>query len=207
MYLCPRNRYVRAVNDYVKQSALKHESTLSFLKALALNPGATGAVLPSSKYLAGTMASYAHFAENSLIVELGAGTGVITTAMIEAGIPPKQIIAIEYAPQLAHKLRENFPEVEVIEGNAAYLKDFLKDRGQAITTIISGLPLRSLPKDVSQAILEQIPMLLVRGGRYIQFTYDIRNSSPYCPQHCKLETSAIVWWNIPPAKIEVFRVE
>ncbi len=204
MYLRPRNRYVRMVNDYVKHHALKHENTFTFLKALALNPGATGAILPSSKYLARTMAAYVQFTSESLVVELGAGTGVMTAAMIQAGVPPQQIVAVEYAPQLAKKLKERFPEIEVIEGNAAYLQHFLKDKPQAITTIISGLPLRSLPKNVSQAILEQIPLVLAENGRYIQFTYDIRSNSLSCPQTCDLEDTTIVWRNIPPAKVDVF---
>ena len=176
----------------------------TFLKAWIRSPATTGAILPSSRHLSRVMASYTKAPQNNLVVELGAGTGVITSAMIKAGISPKQIIAIEYSANLAKKLKERFPGIEVITGDAADLKTLLQHRSQAISTIISGLPLRSLPKATSQAIMEQIPGILAPGGRYIQFTYDLRRNTAYYPVHYQLIDSAIVWRNIPPAKVDVF---
>ncbi len=204
LYLCPRNKYIQAVNDYVKRNIAKHQSTLSFLKALAINPRATGAVLPSSKRLAREMASYIDFSGNGLVVELGAGTGVITAAILEAGVDPKRLVAIEYAPHLAKQLQIRFPDIEVIEGNAANLAAFVKNKTQSVDAVVSGLPLRSLPDVVAQAILDQIPQVLSKTGRYIQFTYDIRSDANYYPEHYELGESTIIWRNIPPARVDVF---
>lgn len=152
---------------------------LMLWKALLLNPGATGAIVPSSRYLAKAMASYVPVPTQGLVVELGTGTGVITAALLKAGVPAAQIVGIEYAPHLARKLKKRFPTVNMMEGNAVELQALLQGQSQPVTTIISSLPLRSLPKEMSQAILEQISQLLVAGGRYIQFTYDIRGDYRY----------------------------
>lgn len=178
------------------------KGTLGFLKAFLINPRSTGAILPSSRYLAREMA--AHVSSHGLVVELGPGTGVFTAAMLRAGVAAERIIAIEYAPHLAQKLKLRFPNIRVIEGNAAYLTTLLKDTPQPITTIISGLPLRSLPKEVTAIILEQIPQTLAPEGRYIQFTYDIRKNKNYYPANYKLTHSKIIWRNVPSAKVDVF---
>ncbi len=204
LYLCPRNKYVNGVHQYVKKNIGKHQSTLSFLKAWILNPRATGAILPSSERLANTMTSYIIQTEHSIVVELGAGTGVITEAIFRAGVLPAQLVAIEYSRPLAKKLQERFPEMRVIEGNAAHLLQLLKNLPKPVSTIISGLPLRSLPEEVRVAILEQIPKALAPNGRFIQFTYDLRETGGYYPKHYYLAETTIIWRNIPPAKVEVF---
>ncbi len=169
-----------------------------------MNPRAMGAVFPSSKHLAQRMVASIETPGKGLIVELGAGTGVITEAILQAGILPEQVVAIEYLPHLAQKLRERFPKIEVIEGDAAQLIDLLKNKDYPVETIISSLPLRSLSKEVRKAILTQIPAVLSPEGRYVQFTYDVRRDKSYYPDNYCLMHSSIVWRNIPPAKVEVF---
>ena len=192
----------------VKRDMRHHGRTLSFLKALVMNPRATGAILPSSKRLARAMVAHIKFTDETLVVELGAGTGVITQAMLDCGIPSQQIIAVEYSPHLVKKLRQGFPGITVIEGDAAHLVALLKDKAQPVGTIISGLPLRSLPVEMKDSILTAISDVLSVKGRYIQFTYDIRkNKDSYYPDHYKLAESAIVWRNIPPAKVGVYTLE
>lgn len=201
LYLYSKHRYAKTVNDYVKHHLGKHKNTFSFLKALVVNPKATGAILPSSRWLARTMASYISAPENTLIVELGAGTGVITEAILEKGISPKRIIAVEYASHLVQTLKERFPNITVIEGDAVHLTQLLKNQTLPVSTIISSLPLRSLPTKVREEILAEIPHVLSEQGQYIQFTYDITNYKNIYPETYHLTQSTIVWRNIPPAKI------
>src|SRR5438552_227381 len=89
-----------------------------FFKTFLKDPKAMGAIYPSSKRLAEIMASYVVFSQNQLIVELGSGTGVITQAMLNRGISAERIIAIESSPDLVKNLKERFPKIKVIQGNA-----------------------------------------------------------------------------------------
>jgi phosphatidylethanolamine/phosphatidyl-N-methylethanolamine N-methyltransferase len=182
----------------------QHDEKVAFVRSFLRDPKAVGSIYPSSKYLTKIMASYVVFSQNQLIVELGAGTGVITQAMLNRGIPPERIIAIESTPALIENLRRHFPKVQVIEGDASHLAEFLKNETRPIGTIISGLPLRSLPKEMTERILSAIPAVLASHGRYIQFTYDLRNNTHFYTQQYKLIKRKLVWANVPPAKVEVY---
>jgi phosphatidylethanolamine/phosphatidyl-N-methylethanolamine N-methyltransferase len=182
----------------------QHDDKVAFVKSFLKDPKAMGAIYPSSKRLAKIMASYAAFSQNQLIVELGAGTGVITQAMLNRGIPAERIIAIEFSPDLVENFRMHFPKIKVIVGDASHLAELLKNETRPIGTIISALPLRSLSKEMTERILSAIPAVLTPHGRYIQFTYDLRNNARFYPQQYQLVHKKLVWVNIPPAKVEVY---
>ncbi len=182
----------------------RHDDKVIFVKSFLKNPKAMGAIYPSSKHLAEVMAASVVFSQNQLVVELGAGTGVITQAMLNRGIPAEHIIAIESSPALVENFRTRFPKVKMIEGDASCLAELLKNETRPIGTIISGLPLRSLSKERTERILSAISLALSPNGRYIQFTYALRNNVGFYPQHYKLMRKKLVWVNIPPAKVEVY---
>lgn len=184
----------------------KQDGTLVFIKSFLRNPKAVGAIYPSSKRLAKRMASYVIFSQNQLIVELGAGTGVITQAMLNHGIPAERIIAIESSPALIENFRARFPKVKVIQGDASHLAALLKDETRPVGTIISGLPLRSLGNEMRERILSAIPAILSAHGRYIQFTYDLRNNIQFYPQRYQRMHKKLVWMNMPPARVELYRI-
>lgn len=181
-----------------------NEDKLLFFKALFLNPRATGAILPSSKKLANAMAAEVSLSDKDILVELGPGTGVVTNALINIGIDPDQIFAIENSPFLAEKLQKNFPRIHVIQGNAAELTQLIGENVGRVNTIISSLPFRSLPKGLSETILAQVTDILPSGGKYIQYTYSFRENASFGLRNFTKKYSRIIWQNIPPAKIEIF---
>ncbi len=201
------NKQWAALNRLLSGAHLKQQDgTAEFIKSFLKNPKSTGAIYPSSKRLAKIMASYVIFSQNQLVVELGAGTGIITQAMLHRGIPATRIIAIESSSFLAEKLRQRFPKINVIDGDASHLVAFLKNEKRPIGTILSGLPLRSLEKEMTDHILSNIPLVLSPQGRYIQFTYDLRNNTNFYPPQYQLLRTKRVWANIPPAKVEVYGI-
>lgn len=193
------------VKQWLDQYAVtKQNDKVVFVRSFLKDPKTMGAIYPSSKRLAKIMASYVIFAQNQLIVELGAGTGVITQAMLNRGIPADRIIAIESSSDLVENFRIRFPKVKMIEGDASCLAELLKNEIRPIGTIISGLPLRSLSKESKERILSTISSVLSSHGRYIQFTYALRSNMDFYPQHYKLIHKKLVWVNVPPAKVEVY---
>lgn len=176
----------------------------NFFKAIFLNPRATGAVLPSSKYLSHKMASCIDTTKPGIVLELGPGTGAITQAILASGIAADNLIALEIAPHFAQQLRHEFPNITVIEGNAMQLSELIKN--QPVHTIISSLPLRSLSKKQREIIFAEITKVLSSGGRFVQFTYSMKKDEHYYPDNFKLTNSFIVWRNIPPARVTVFQV-
>ncbi|WP_269498307.1 class I SAM-dependent methyltransferase [Castellaniella sp. S9] len=168
-------------------------------------PAAVGAVCSSSRWLAREIARHVP-AGGGLVVELGAGTGIVTQALLERGISPGRLIAIERSEAFVAHLRRRFPGITVICGDAAQL-DGLIPEGLRIDALVSSLPLRSLPLPERRRILDQWDRALDADSMLIQFTYDIRPQTRTCScdQAFEVRNSRIVWANLPPARVLLAR--
>jgi phospholipid N-methyltransferase len=154
------------------------------------------------------MAGYVIPSPSGYVVELGAGTGAITKALLERGIPPQKIISVDCSTAMSKVLQERYPKLKVLVGNAARLKALLSDHldwgADSVSYIVSSLPLRSLPKLEVTSITQEIHKVLPQEGRYIQYTYDLRHQMHPALFHFRLLTSSIVWLNFPPARVGVY---
>ncbi len=52
------------------------------------------------------------------VAEFGPGTGVMTQALIDAGLPPDQVTLFEVNPTFASHLRTHFPGVQGVNAGA-----------------------------------------------------------------------------------------
>ncbi len=188
---------------FIRELSLMHLDQLLFYRALFSNPRQTGAICPSSKALAKEMTSHVVLEGNGLVVELGAGTGVITHALSKVIVNPENMIVIECSNILVKNLQNRFPGHRIINGDASKLRNLLENETKQVNTIISSLPLRSLPKKVTETILREITTILSPGGRYIQLTYSFRNIPNSLHQFEKIFTKRI-WNNCPPARVDVW---
>lgn len=181
----------------------------AFVRELMMNPRAVGAAFPSSRTLARAMARCVPNCMDGIVVELGAGTGAITAALLERRIPLNRVVVIERSSKLVRLLKKRFPDLCIINGDAQFLDQLLDQHfGKAthpVDVLVSSLPLRSLPKSVVQAIEVQLEQVLSKNGRFIQFTYDLRSdhSGPF--RSFTKCGSKIVWRNFPPARVDVFQ--
>jgi phosphatidylethanolamine/phosphatidyl-N-methylethanolamine N-methyltransferase len=185
-------------------STHKHSWWL-FAKEIWRNPRTMGAVCPSSSQLARVMAKSVPLEATGWVVELGAGTGVVTKALLEHGVIPEKLITLELSEHLANYLQVHFPQVTVIQGDATQLNQLLGEKVEKVSAIVSSLPFRSLPKKMKLEIMQQIDELLFDGGLFIQFTYDLRGKMGYLPKHFERIATDFVWYNLPPARVDVFR--
>ncbi|MHB8564056.1 MAG: hypothetical protein ACYDDA_08960, partial [Acidiferrobacteraceae bacterium] len=81
-----------------------------FVKVLCSRPQTIGAPCPSSRRLANYMAAQAIASAKGTVVELGAGTGVVTQALLDRGLAAEKLIVVEQSPILAGHLRARFPQ-------------------------------------------------------------------------------------------------
>ena len=181
--------------------ASRHSIALFFREWLS-SPRAIGAVVPSSRRLARCIASTAGCRDSEVIVELGGGTGAITRALLESGVCPRRLIVIERAPALVALLRARFPQVRVIQGDATRLSELLHEAGP-VGTIVSGLPLRSLPPRITATIVRQASDVLEPSGLFVQFTYWL-SPRRKLSQRFAAVSSRLVWGNVPPARVWAF---
>ncbi len=174
-----------------------------FLREMLASPGAVGAVWPSSRRLAKRVAAAVPVAGDGLVVELGAGTGVVTEALLQRGVPTHRLRVIERSPTFVQCLRQRFPKVTVVHGNAKHLAELLPE-GANVDAIVSSLPLRSLPADDVTAIVDQWRSVLSPGQTIIQFTYALHGQPDALSPGFASRENRFVWANVPPAKVMVF---
>lgn len=177
---------------------------LQLLMAMLRNPGSTGTLLPSSRALANTMANAAAGAD--LVIELGAGTGPVTDALLDK-LPDVPLIAVELQPSLAHRLQRRYPDVDVRQASAKEVVDELIDYPGKIV-LVSSLPFRSLPEHVAIETAHSLCRFLAHkpDRKLVQFTYHPRAPFP-APRLLRWKRTAVVWRNTPPAGIWELRAD
>ncbi len=118
-----------------------------FFRLWLKDPFKIGAIAPSSPELARAMANQVPNTTHYPIVELGGGTGAITSALLERGVAPEKLIVVERDPTLHDLLQKRFPKVNVVQGDAAHLGALLHPHGiSKVSAVVSGLPLLGLPQ-------------------------------------------------------------
>lgn len=174
--------------------------TWLFLTELLKNPGAIGAVWPSSRALAFAMARQLPVLGEGLIVELGAGTGSVTEALLASGTDPGRLLIVERSPAFVRLLRDRYPEVKVVQGDATQLHELVPSNA-VVDAIVSSLPLRSMPTAEVCAVVRQWHRVLKTGGIVVQFTYNLRGLIKRNLDGFMEQKKCLVWKNIPPARV------
>lgn len=192
---------IRRANHVLLSSPL-----ILFSRALLADPRAVGAACPSSSRLARTIADQVILpCDEGLVIELGGGTGKVTAALLRRGVDPDKLVVVERDRLLARHLKNRFPEVAVIHGNAVKLCQLCNRYGRRVRTVVSSLPLLSLPSATVEALGKELQKMLGRNGSMIQYTYRINNGPGPLAAYLERTSAKTVWGNLPPARIEVFR--
>lgn len=175
-----------------------------FIMEYIRHPRSVGAIAPSSSRLAGKMMEEIDFESSSCIVEYGPGTGVFTDEILKRRKKDTMLILIEYNEDFCRILREKYKNEEnvfIIEGSAENIEEYLNTYGIArINYIISGLPFASLPKDMSERILDKTRMVLQGGGRFITFQYT-KLKMPMIKNYFRSVKTKKEIFNLPPAYV------
>ena len=165
-----------------------------------------GALMPSSRYLADLMV--VDINPGSRVIELGAGTGVVTQTILDAGVAPQDLFVIEKNEEFAELLRERFPNITVITTNALSLRWHNSEFVESVDYVLSGMPLLFLPAKSKFRLLFQIFSVLRPDGAFYQFTYGGRCPvEPSLLRRLDLEASllGVTLLNLPPAF--VYRIQ
>jgi phosphatidylethanolamine/phosphatidyl-N-methylethanolamine N-methyltransferase len=173
------------------------------LRELFRTPLQVGAICPSSRRLANRMAASVDLDADGFVVELGAGTGVITESLLRRGILPDRLIVIEKSASLAHHLSRRFPGVRVLHSDAADIPSIISNN-EKVKAVVSSLPLRSLPRNQVARISLAWAQALAAQGRVVQFTYAPFSASAWMQAGLERMAHGTEWANMPPALVEVF---
>jgi phosphatidylethanolamine/phosphatidyl-N-methylethanolamine N-methyltransferase len=185
---------------------LRLDDEVRFLRSWIEKPLHMGAVMPSGRLLARTMAHYVDTKSTGPVVELGPGTGAITSALIEHGVDQKRLVLVEYNPGFCALLRDRYPNAKVVQGDAYALRESLRKVLSApASAVVSGLPLVTKPMLTRLKLIREAFAALAPGAPFVQFTYSVVPPIPKSLPGVSTEASERIWMNLPPARVWVYR--
>lgn len=182
----------------------------TFFREWLKNPRAMAAFSPSSRKLARQMIAQLP-AGTRRVIELGAGTGVFTRALLQHGIAEKDLLVIELNKELARFLQKQFPASHVVNADASDLARIVAQTGFArserIDAVISGLGFLAMPRALQKGILEAAFTVLGAEGPLVQFTYGPASPLPRDlleELDLRVRRGGMAWLNVPPATVYVY---
>jgi phosphatidylethanolamine/phosphatidyl-N-methylethanolamine N-methyltransferase len=181
-----------------------------FFRQWLSRPLSTAAFSPSSRFLNRRMVA-AIPPGTRRVIELGAGTGALTRALIDHGIAVHDLLAIEFNPNLHRYLSERFPGLAVVRGDARAMGGMVEvvafARQAPVQAVVSGLGLLSMSREAQYTILADAFELMPEDGSFVQFTY-----GPVTPVAdevmrrlgLRARRHGFTLRNLPPASVYVF---
>lgn len=189
-----------------RRFAEKFDEEVRFFKGWMDGPKAVGAVLPTSSVTARRMASVINPDSGLPVLELGPGTGVITKAILERGVRPENLWSVEYSADFVEHLNQEYPDVNVIHGDAFDLDSTLGDgRDTVFDSVISAVPLLSFPVEKRIATVEDLLNRIPAGRPMVQITYSPLSPVPGRRGDFSVEHHDFVFRNFPPAQLWIYR--
>jgi len=181
---------------------------LLLLSEFVRQPVHTGAVAPSSRWLAQRVVEEMGLEQAQTVVELGPGTGAFTRLIAERARPEALVLALELNARLAAELIPRFRRVEIVNDSAERIREHLRARGRNHTDcVLSGIPFAAFSSELQCRLLDAVMNSLRPGGRFATFAYV--NAAWLPPgrrfrrllesRFSEVKATSIVWRNLPPA--------
>lgn len=175
-----------------------------FFRRWLANPLQMGSIVPSSPSLCRLLVKHAA-TPDGMVLELGAGTGVISRALLDAGLPARRLVVVEIVPAMAEHLRQVLPGARVVQGDARELPALLHDLEGRIGAVICGVPLVLLPREQQLQFIGAMAGVAPDCG-FLHYSYCI--TSPLSPAGLGLTARRLAWTprNFPPASVWHYRL-
>jgi phospholipid N-methyltransferase len=185
----------------------------TFLAEALTNFPTVAAISPSSRYLAAAMLEPLELARARVALELGAGTGAITHALLDQLPPHATLLAFEINPRFFGCLQRSIsdPRVILINSSVENLDSELHRRGiQQVDAVTSSLGLAFIPDRERQALFQRLSPFLHGKSVFTQYQYIHGlqfaggrlcrlNLRPLLNRYFGSVKSRVVWRNLPPA--------
>jgi len=172
-----------------------------FFRRWLANPLQMGSIVPSSAALCQRVVRQIERAGDEAVLELGAGTGVVSRALLNGGVPPERLIVVEIVPEMAAHLRNMLPGVLVIEGDARMLPSLLPRHWHGrIGSVVCGIPLVLLPLAQQRRFIDAIDTV-APGRGFLHYSYCITSPLPFRKHALAAKREAWTPLNFPPASV------
>jgi len=189
-----------------RKIAERFDEEIRFFKGWMDGPKRVGSVVPTSNITSRRMASVINPSSGLPVLELGPGSGVITRAILARGVHPCDLYSVEYSADFVRHLRVEFPESNIIRGDAFDLDATLGDKRNLIfDSVVSAIPLLNFPIPQRIALIEDLLGRVPRGRPVVQLTYSPFSPVPAGRGGYRIEHLDYVVRNFPPAQLWLYR--
>lgn len=149
---------------------------LLFAQQFLRHPLQIGSIIPSSPFLERRVIAAADLAGADVVVELGAGTGGMTQAMLRALPPGARLLSIEINPRF-HAQVSRIDDDRLIAhlGSAADIRRIAADHGLAAPdAVVSGIPFSTMSEAIGARIIAEVAAVLADTGRFVAYQFSPR---------------------------------
>lgn len=178
------------------------DDRMVFLREFLRHPYQVASIIPSSRFLERRVMALAGVKTAHTVVELGAGTGGTTRAILRDLPKDGKLLVIEINPRFCAYLRRIKDERLIVHrGNAQELCEAVTARGlHAPDAIISGIPFSTMSSDTGASILSAVKSALTAGGRFVayQFSKQVDDLASPLLGRARVELEL---FNIPPMRL------
>jgi phosphatidylethanolamine/phosphatidyl-N-methylethanolamine N-methyltransferase len=196
----------RRIRLFEQRNGFRLLDEVAFIRSWMEKPLSMGAVTPSGRHLARAMARFVDPQVPGPVIELGSGTGAVTQALVDRGVAAARLVLVEFNPSFCRLLRTRYPEATVIQGDAYRMQHLLGGLlREPAAAVVSGLPLQTKPFKRRLRLMEEAFNLMTPGAPLVQFTYAMVTPIPMRPPEVSASPSELIWQNIPPARVWVYR--
>jgi phosphatidylethanolamine/phosphatidyl-N-methylethanolamine N-methyltransferase len=181
----------------------------TFLATAIRHPSLVGGIAPTALGMSRTLATVVPSTHPVTVVELGAGTGSVSSVIRARLAPGSRHLAVEVNPAMIDHLRRAHPWLEVIHGDATDLGDLLTAAGAGqADAVVSTLPWSLFPGEQQNRVLSEIGRTLAPGGAFstvvglpaLSLSMNARRfRHKLTGMFDEVFTTRTVWWNLPPS--------
>lgn len=181
---------------------------VKFFREFIIEPVTTGAIAPSSVFLARAMVKDLGLEAAEAVLEYGPGTGVFTEFILRELKPGAKFAAIELNPRFSEVFMERYPDVPLFQDTVANVRRVCDDAEiRSVDCIVSGLPWATFSESTQLKCLDEMMRVLKPGGQFVTFAYvhglvlpPARKFASLLPRYFTcVSKSSVVWLNLPPA--------
>lgn len=182
-------------------------NAMLFLRESLASPSTVASVWPSSSAVQNAIVSLPAIQSATNVVELGPGTGSITSAILSTLPAHGRLVAIEQVPTFADELETiDDDRLTAVCTSAENLAGVIEAEGMSkVDTVVSGVPFSQLPAAVAERIISASFEAIRPGGYFV--TYQLRRdvcdyaNRVFGPQ----QTTEFVGRNLPPLFVRTWR--
>lgn len=162
--------YISLVILFYISLAFLFKDSFLFLKKFFVRPTTIGAIIPSSNFLAKSITKYIKYNNKPIrVLEVGAGTGVITKEIVEKLRDKDFLDVIELDEKFCDLLDKRFEKHKNVKVNCLSILDW--SPSYKYDFIISGLPFNAFDPEFVEKVISHYKRLIKQGGMISYFEY------------------------------------